>query len=221
MLKEKFAFHSQGPRGISDCYCNTLLSQNQSNSQSMVALNDNNNGSKVNKKSSKHHNTHTHSSHHHGEGYHSQRHQRGGGGERVQGRRGLKQQDLDRHQELTTEPPIHIIGKGTKYEEQLKTLTTQLSKIHLDTQAQLSSLHSILNEKFKDKRSHSRQNGGVDDEVCSEEGENPEEEQQGGAGCEIEGETDEFNANKLKEWVKKYRRFRKGKIVKFVLIKTI
>ncbi|ODM88292.1 Ankyrin repeat domain-containing protein 6 [Orchesella cincta] len=41
-------------------------------------------------------------------------------------------------------------------QEQLRTLTTQLSKIHLDTQAQLSSLQSMLNEKLTQRESYQK-----------------------------------------------------------------
>lgn len=63
------------------------------------------------------------------------------------------------------------------YEDQLHTLTSQLAKIHLDTQAQLSSLQAMLNEKLVTKASQNPVN---------------------------------YDENKLKDWVRQYRRFRKG-----------
>ncbi|OXA64697.1 Ankyrin repeat domain-containing protein 6 [Folsomia candida] len=62
------------------------------------------------------------------------------------------------------------------YEDQLHTLTSQLAKIHLDTQAQLSSLQAMLNEKLVAKTSQNPIN---------------------------------YDENKLKDWVRQYRRFRK------------
>ncbi|OXA53872.1 Ankyrin repeat domain-containing protein 6 [Folsomia candida] len=62
------------------------------------------------------------------------------------------------------------------YEDQLHALTSQLAKIHLDTQAQLSSLQAMLNEKLVAKTSQNPIN---------------------------------YDQNKLKDWVRQYRRFRK------------
>ena len=63
------------------------------------------------------------------------------------------------------------------YEDQLNALTNQLAKIHMDTQAQLSSLQAMLNEKLTVKESQSQIN---------------------------------YDETKLKDWVRQYRRFRKG-----------
>ena len=89
-----------------------------------------------------------------------------------------KKQKQEPLQQLPSQSqPLPGSSGEKKYEDQLKSLTNQLSKIHLDTQAQLSSLHSILNERLKD----------------------PGDEPDHG-----------FNESQLKDWVKQYRRFRKG-----------
>lgn len=99
-----------------------------------------------------------------------------------------KDKRKSRHEPLEedlTPRPSGLVRDTTKYEDQLKTLTHQLSRIHLDTQAQLSSLHSMLNERLKDK---------------------PEDEP-------VHQDEIETNETKLKEWVRLYRRFRKGNSV--------
>jgi len=139
--------------GVSEgCYCGPLLSQSR-NSQSLIALDGMENSSVATKNRRNH-------------------------------KSKIKQHQNTLAEMMEPDPP-HPHSRpaaqdSPKYEDQLKSLTHQLSKIHFDTQAQLSSLHSMLNERLKERTTE-----------------------------EIQASYDE-NETKLKEWVRHYRRFRKG-----------